>query len=233
MTLKEKFENTPDDELIMIYKHFMVNRFIYIRHIQGYYHPKYEHNEVSIPANRFMGNKLYGHQELKLLEVMWERYINGTFYDKAKWQKEKIFSTKISLPRVEEAVFENHTEKEKEKAIDFIIYKDEKYEYLASGSKRKTYLSFDKSHVIKIPMTPTKLGLEENLLETKTYSENPNSIYAECELIENDWLKMEYVEPVFFTKSDDYPEWILTIAESQVGYNNNGKLVAFDYGSDI
>jgi len=63
------------------------------------------------------------------------------------------------------------------------MYNDEKYEYLASGSKRKTYVSIDKSHVIKVPKEPTRLGIEENLEEAKVYSETPNSIYAECELI--------------------------------------------------
>lgn len=34
-------------------------------------------------------------------------------------------------------------------------------------------------------------------------------------------------------EADDYPEWTLNIAEHQVGYNLDGKLVAYDFGSSI
>lgn len=227
-------KNTSNTDLVMIYKYSLVHRFMQLGRLQGYWHPTYEHNSVAVPVNRFMPkNRIYSSHEMTLLKEMWERCMNGSFYEMAWWQSRGVFSTKISLPLTEDEIIKPSPIKEESKPTEFIMYNDEKYELLASGSKRKVYVSKDKSHVIKIPMPPVKLGLEENMEEAKVYSETPNSIYAKCELIENDWLKMEYVEPSFFSKSDDYPDWILQIAESQVGYNNDGVLVAYDYGSEI
>lgn len=226
-------KNTSNEDLILIYKYSLLHRFMLLGRIQGYWHPTYKHNSVSVPTNRFMlENTIYSIHEMTLLNEMWERYTKGTFCEMCWWQSKKLFQTKISLPRTKSEIIEPSVIKET-KPTQFIIYKNEKYEYLSSGSKRKTYVSKDKSYVIKVPMKPTKLGIEENLKEAKVYSEKPNTIYAKCELIENDLLKMEYVEPVFFTMSDDYPDWITQIAEAQVGYNNDGVLVAYDYGSEI
>jgi len=182
-------------------------------------------------------NKIYGTHEMTLLAEMWERFTKGTFYEQAWWQSTKVFQTCISLwpdPNPKPVVTTSTILGSSSKPVEVIMYNNEKYTFLASGTKRKTFVSPDKSHVIKVPKkSVAKLGIEENLEEAKVYSENPNSIYAKCELIENDWLKMEYVEPAFFSKSDEYPDWITQIAEAQVGHNKDGVLVAYDYGSEI
>ena len=184
-----RLANTSDTDLIMLYKHAMVSRFMGLRVLQDYWHPTYKHNSIQVPTNRFMSiNKLYGTHEMTLLTEMWERCINGTFYEQAWWQSKKLFQTTISLwskpdEKSEEPTVETIQPVKESKPIEFIMYNDEKYEYLASGSKRKTYVSKDKSHVIKVPKEPTRLGIEENLEEAKVYSETPNSIYAKCELI--------------------------------------------------
>ncbi len=112
-----------------------------------------------------------------------------------------------------------------------IVLNDITYTHIGSGLKRDVYVSPDGEYVVKVPKN--NLGEEENIREYETYTKNPGSIYAKCELLDDNYLKMEYVEPVYFKKGDDYPEWTLSIAEHQVGYTRDKRLVAYDYGSDI
>ena len=110
------------------------------------------------------------------------------------------------------------------------------FHLIGSGTKRKVYKRFDCNYVYKIPHEDCQsIGFEENIREAKIYRENKytNPIYAQCELLGDNILQMEYVQPVYFTKDDVFPDWVLTIADCQVGYNREGKLVAYDYGSDI
>lgn len=90
---------TSNEELVKIYKYSILHRYMSLRIIQGYYHPVYEHNTMSIPVNKFMSiNALYSIHEMTLLNEIWNRYINGTFYEQAWWESQKIFMTKISIP---------------------------------------------------------------------------------------------------------------------------------------
>ena len=224
-------ENMTNYELVKYYKYCMTNRFCELRHKGVSYHPDYKHCVVYVGENSIY--KLHHSNEEFLLKEMWNRFMNDNFLNQCWWKAQKIFQTNISLPSKEETsnnlIVENVVKITKET----IEYCGEIFEFLASGTKRKTFLSPCKKYVIKVPKEPSALGLLENKIEAETYKNLPNSIYAECELIENGLLKMEFVEPKYFSKSDDYPEWILEIAEAQVGYNLQGKLVAYDYGSKI
>lgn len=221
--------NADDAELIWLYKSCMVTRFQELRLVIGHYHPRYEVN--SIP----LGKKLYNLQSPTaefILKEMWKRYLNSpSFAKKCWWESINIFQTKISLPREDVYIPTNVSNVVTPK--ETIIYDSVEYVFLSGGSKRKVYVSPDKTHVIKVSMDCSTLGIEENITEAKIYSENKNSIYAKCELVGDNWLKMEYVEPVYFKKGDDYPDWTLYIAEHQVGYNKDGVLLAYDYGSEI
>lgn len=225
-----------NSDLIMLYKHSMVRDYYTIRTLQGWYHPKYEHNAVNVPASPVLKNSFfYSTHSMSLLKEMWRRCNEGTFYEMAFWTSRGLFYTKISPLTVnEESVVESQANVDpEEKVKDVITFEGEDHVLIGQGSKRKAYVSKDRTYVIKVPMESTSLGIEENIAEAETYKKFPNSMYAKCELLENDWLKMEYVEPAALTKGGDCPDWVSKIAEGQVGYNNDGVLVAYDYGSEI
>jgi len=225
-------EMMDDHDLIWYYKICMVNRFEKLRNVFGHYHPRYEGNTVYInKIGRFFA--LYHNQEEYILNEMWKRYTEASFYKRCWWDTKNIFQTKISFWKESDAKPIERKES-KPYIVETLEYKGEIFTWIGSGYKRKAYLSPCKTYVIKVPKGdfPT-LGEQENKVEYETYLKNPNSVYAKCEPIENNWLKMEYVEPKRFSKDDEYPEWVLSIAECQVGYNLEGKLVAYDYGSDI
>lgn len=228
-------KNKSNQELLILYKDIMVSNFYNQKSFMGTWHPTYEHNCIYLEdIPKHFPFKLYNSTSEKILEEINLRMCEGSFYQMFWWVNTGVLNTKISYP----ALWREHEENNKlltksiTKKSETIIYKDEVFTLLGSGTKRKVYLSPCKTYVIKIPKEPIALGLLENKIEAEIYANNPNSIYAKCELIENDWLKMEYVEPVSFTKDDKLPEWTLSIAEHQVGYNLDNILVAYDYGSE-
>jgi hypothetical protein len=224
-----------DRHIVMIYKHCMVYRYRECKSIFGSYHPVYEHNSVHIDdIKKRPYFNLYYTNEITIQNQMWARYMDSNFVTRCWWDSQNVFSTRISFPRpVEEEPKRVSVIMNDRKQLDVIHYNGLQYNGHASGSKRRTYLSPDRTHVIKVALEPVAIGIHENLTEAQIYAENPNSIYAKCELIDNDWLLMEYVEPGCFSTDDNLPDWTLGIAEHQVGYNLDGKLVAYDYGSEI
>lgn len=230
------FENENNERLLRLYKDIMVSNFYSQKSFMGTYHPTYEHNCIhleDIPKNFSFG--LYNPTSEKILEEIDFRIKEGSFYQMAWWTSRGVLNTKISYPalwkeREEKSV--THIKEPYLKERETIIYNNQIFNLLGTGTKRKAYLSPCKTYVIKIPKEPITLGILENKTEAKMYANNPNSIYAKCELIENDWLKMEYVEPGFFTKDNKLPDWTYSIAEHQVGYALDGRLVAYDYGSE-
>lgn len=220
-------------ELIDFFEYCMVNNYEELRKYGCVnYHPTYRYGSVYVGYEK--SNKHYLHIGMPeiLLEMMWDRMINGNFLEQCWWLAKNPFKTSISMPMINEdtSIIESNFKVQK---IETINYKNETFDRIGSGTKRRVFLSPCKTFVIKIAKEPFTLGLEENKIEAETYKNEPNSIYAKCELIENGWLKMEYVKPMYFTKDDEYPEWTLQIAEHQVGYNLENKLVAYDYGSAI
>lgn len=230
MAAIDTIRDMSNHEIVKYYKYCMDQRFYELRFKGINYHPSYSHCSVNIGETKIYGTIQYPN-EWFLLNEMWDRFINSNFVNQCWWLSQKIFETKISTPIEKETII--FTKETPKKIVQTITYNNELFELIGTGTKRKTYLSPCKTYVIKIPKEPYMLGILENKTEAETYKNNPNDIYAKCELIENNWLKMEYVEPAFFTKDDEYPEWTLKIAEHQVGYNLEGKLVAYDYGSDI
>ncbi len=214
-----------DGELIKYYNYCMERRFDEIKYKNGF-----SRDSVYLGSNCCY--QLHWNNEMFLLNEMWDRYVNSpNFLRQCWWEAKNPWKTKIDYPskiEVRESVYEENIPKEKET----LVYKDEVFTLLGKGTKRKAYLSPCKTYVIKTPREPIALGILENKTEAEMYANTPDSIYAKCELIENDWLKMEYVEPGFFTKDDELPNWTYSIAEHQVGYNLEGKLVAYDYGSE-
>ena len=184
---------------------------------------------------------VYSPTSLFILNEILRRWENAESFVKNAWWEAKtknILSTNISIRSIKfdddynksiddykKWLIENASKENK------IVYNGNTYALIGCGLKRKVYLSEDKTYVIKIPHM--HLGYVENKVEYETYSANKNSIYAKCELLLDGNLKMEYVKPANFRKDDGFPDWVYTIAEAQVGYNLEGKLVAYDYGSKI
>ena len=213
-----------DDELLKYYNYCMKQRFFEIRY-------KNYHSNDSIYLGSKCCYQLHWNNEEFLLSEMWDRYMNSPNFAKQCWWKSKMpWKTKITYISEIKKYEPSTTSFEQEK--ETIIYKDEIFTLLGSGPKRKAYLSPCKTYVIKVPREPITLGILENKTEAEIYSNNPDSIYAKCELIENDWLKMEYVKPANFKKEDTYPNWTLSIVDHQVGYTLDDRLVAYDYGSE-
>lgn len=230
-----RLSEITDHDLITLYKHSMQRDYFTIRGLQGFYHPAYEYNVVTVPASPALkASFFYSSHSMSLLTEMWRRHCEGTFYEQAFWASRNLFYTKISIQKQEQPVVKKSATLNKVKSNDeFIVFEGENHILLGQGSKRKVYVSKDRSYVIKIPMKPERLGIEENIVEANTYNKCSNSIYAKCESVGNNWLKMEYVEPAFLTKQDNFPDWVSKIPEGQVGHNKDGKLVAYDYGSEI
>lgn len=223
-----------DEFLVKFYKLSMVNSYTDYKHVLGgSLHPIYEYVTVyleDIKDPQYF-NLYHSHIEY-LLNEMWERCNNAPLVKQCWWLSSGVFNTKIGY---HSTTIQNTStvETPQNKIKSPLRIYDQDYAYLSQGSKRMVYISPCKTYVLKVSNGESKLGVEENICEAKTYKENPNSIYAKCELIEDTILKMEYVEPAFFTKSDELPKWTLSIAEHQVGYTLDGRLVAYDYGSNI
>lgn len=223
--------NMGNQELLNYYSYCAVKRLEDLK-LRGFietYHPDYKHNVIYVGKKNIP--QLHYPNEMFLLSEMWDRFINGSFMEQCWWKSKNPWSTKIAYSTTAEENIKPTIANPPKKDV-YITYNNEQYKYIGSGSKRKTYLSPCGTFVIKIPYI-TNLGYEENKREFEMYRQNPNSIYAKCSLLDDGYLKMEYVKPLFLTKDDDYPDWVDDIAEAQVGYNLQGKLVAYDYGSDI
>lgn len=232
MSAIDVIKDMSNSELVNYYEYCIDRVYYEYRHQGVNYHSNPRYRSIYVGEVKF--SNLHYNNEMSLLNEMWDRFMNGSIFEQCWWRSRKVFQTNISLPfKREELVEMDVMDNQIERVKETIEYNGDTFEFLASGTKRKTYLAPCKTYVIKIPKEPQALGLLENKTESEIYKANPNSIYAKCELIDNGWLKMEFVEPKYFTKDDDYPSWTLDIAEHQVGYNLNGELVAYDYGSKI
>lgn len=103
------------------------------------------------------------------------------------------------------------------------------YERLGFGRNRQVFV-IDEDLVIKIPRNEE--GVHDNYWEESVYIRNKDDgIYAKCEVIHEDGialLKMQRVK--ICSSTENLPDWVKFIDCQQVGYTNDGQLVAFDYG---
>lgn len=96
-------------------------------------------------------------------------------------------------------------------------------EFIGEGRNRRVYKH--KGYVVKIPIN--EYGLADNEFEAQTFKKwHKEFPYARCRMV-GVCLVMEYVEHTFEKK---LPEWTMSVDCGQVGYNRDGKLLAYDYG---
>ncbi len=107
------------------------------------------------------------------------------------------------------------------------------YTLIGKGSNRTVFLNPQQTHVIKVAHDGA--GILENINEARVWSEAPigeRYRLARCKLIRNNILIMEAVrEPHYSIRPIIRARQLWAEKYNfQVGYNKNGRLVAFDYG---
>ena len=121
------------------------------------------------------------------------------------------------------------------------ILKDKVYgsglTWIGSGRHRTVYKNPYTKSVIKIPSNVE--GIFANIMEENFYHEYKTSgdkiPKAKC-FLENDEdtglpiIHMECIEPLKY--GDNYPYWAHFVDFNQVGYTDNGDIVAYDYSSE-
>ena len=121
-----------------------------------------------------------------------------------------------------------------------LIYKIRiNYEPLGNGRHREVYLLPSKKFIVKIPINID--GALANIAEYKYWKnrevikEHYNVDLARCRLyqgsaFQDKLLVMEFIKDKL--DNEKYlPSWAFKIDCSQVGRNRQGKIVAYDYGS--
>lgn len=128
-----------------------------------------------------------------------------------------------------------HIIKQAHDLIDAIHAKPERFTYLSAGRHRMAFLDIRTDFVVKIAHNID--GIQANREEVSSFrNRNSNSLpMAKCYswVIVEDCpiaIVMEYVEMAKdrYTLSIIHP-WVWSVDCGQVGYNKQGKLVAFDY----
>ena len=112
---------------------------------------------------------------------------------------------------------------------------------LGSGRHRFCFTGNDDQYIIKVPKSYD--GIIDNGIEAKTYRDYADKVlrneydmsrphYAFC-YIEKLWsVDLLIMERLIYPKREDaLPEWTDFIDCMQVGYNKQGKLLAYDYGT--
>jgi hypothetical protein len=129
------------------------------------------------------------------------------------------------------------------------------FNLLGHGVHRETYLSPNEKYVLKFPICET--GINVNIKEHETWHKFKNSpdhshggaLYAPCRLINKIVLMMWAVKESYGDSEGDdrarlrgylkqpasviSPSWIRYFDCYQAGPLANGKVVAYDYGSDV
>lgn len=81
-------------------------------------------------------------------------------------------------------------------------------------------------YVLKIPRN--ECGIADNLHESCVSGIYHNARCRTINLFGTTCLVMEYLKPAGY--EDDLPDWTGFVDCCQVGYNRNGKLLAYDFG---
>jgi hypothetical protein len=103
----------------------------------------------------------------------------------------------------------------------------EHYVCLGKGRNRIVY-RITENYVVKVPLNWD--GIEDNYHESSlAKKENQQGYFANCVMLGDMLLLMEYVEPTHKSYSE-LPSWVGCIDCAQVGYTKDGRLVAYDFG---
>ena len=127
----------------------------------------------------------------------------------------------------------------KEVKADALFHNGEVWKFHDTGLTRRVFVNEDRTRVIKVPVT--KMDYEHNAKEAEAWesmSEERRKEFAECKLLENGWLEMEFLttlkDPAVF---DTFGHVEMTAEKMQfaascrneVGFDKEGNLKCFDY----
>lgn len=125
--------------------------------------------------------------------------------------------------------------------------------YLGTGRHRTTFMFEGGRFVYKVPRgRHGRIANSQELEYYKRHRKNGEIPYAACRLLPNGVLIMEYVKPHCQSLAaenidaqtyggermvplggdyeEELPQWTVHVECSQVGYDNRGTLVAYDFG---
>lgn len=125
--------------------------------------------------------------------------------------------------------------------VKTLIYKVRiNYIYLGAGRYRQVYLLPSRKFVVKVPINMDGVIANDNEYKywknRKTIKEKFGTELARCRLYQgpvyqDKLLVMEYVSLKHYPNNFGIPDWVFNLDAHQVGYDPQGKLVAYDYGS--
>lgn len=113
----------------------------------------------------------------------------------------------------------------------------DKYELLGRGGHRAVFQAEDPDWVFKVAMTPRgKEANERESVLSLQYGKEDRIPFADCHLapvLGVEVLMMEWVAPFNIMSPQvpfgELPEWTQWVDFAQVGWTNQGELVAYDY----
>lgn len=127
----------------------------------------------------------------------------------------------------------------KEVKGDAVLHKNEVWTFHATGGTRRVYVNGDKTRVLKVPVSLS--DYEHNRNEDESWNEmneEQRKEFAECKLLTNGWLEMEYLSTLNDPTTFDLWSHIELTAEqiafasscrNEVGFDKEGNLKCFDY----
>lgn len=105
------------------------------------------------------------------------------------------------------------------------------YPCLGEGRNRRVF-QINENFVVKVPLN--EFGLCDNESEARAFAQEGYGgyvPYAECEVLHSKdglpLLKMEFVK---IGCVEDPPDWALSIDCAQIGWTQDNRLVAYDFG---
>lgn len=122
---------------------------------------------------------------------------------------------------------------------DAVVWNNEVWKFHATGLTRRVFVNEDRTKVIKVPVQRYDYNHNANEAESwKKMSEDKKKEFAECEILPNGWLMMEFLTTL--NDPDVFEKWghrELTTEEMQfaascrneVGFDSDGNLKCFDY----
>jgi hypothetical protein len=131
----------------------------------------------------------------------------------------------------------------KEVKGDAVFHNGEVFTFHDTGLTRRVYVNADRTKVLKVPVS--LLDYEHNRHEAESWenmSEEKRQEFAECKLLSNGWLEMEFLVTLKELSENEKvaEEWshlelsaedmaFAASCRNEVGFDKDGKMKCYDY----
>jgi len=127
----------------------------------------------------------------------------------------------------------------KEVKSDAVMWNNEAWTFHATGLTRRVFVNADRTKVIKVPVSYFDYQHNKNEAESwKTLDDKLRDEFAECTLLPNGWLQMEFLTTL--NDPDVFEKWghrelsveelqFASACRNEVGFDKDGKLKCYDY----